>query len=61
MMRKVCGIAGQLLGLLLFVSATGGVAYAQRLAPEIDAGSAGSALTLLVGGALLLKDKLRAR
>jgi nitrate reductase gamma subunit len=27
--------------------------------PEIDAGSAASALTLLIGGALLLRDRLR--
>lgn len=30
-------------------------------APEIDAGSAASALSLLVGGALLLKEKFTSR
>jgi hypothetical protein len=61
MIRKVCGFAGGMLGLLLVLSATAGVAHAQQRIPEIDAGSAASALTLLAGAVMLVKDKFRAR
>ncbi len=36
-------------------------AWALRAVPEIDPGSATSALSLLVGGALLLTHRLRSR
>jgi hypothetical protein len=43
-------------GLTLVWSALGATAFA-RGTPEIDPGSASSALTLLIGGALLLKGR----
>jgi hypothetical protein len=46
------------LGFVLVLSAMAGVARAVDV-PEIDPGSAGSALTLLVGGLLIVKDRLR--
>src|SRR5437879_5425811 len=45
-----------LLGLALVWSASSSWAFARGV-PEIDPGSAASALTLLVGGALLLKPR----
>jgi hypothetical protein len=45
-----------LLGFALVWSATGSWAFGRGV-PEIDPGSAASALTLLVGGALLLKPR----
>jgi hypothetical protein len=55
------------LGMAWFVAAVGGVALAGPGpggvggAPEIDAGSAMSALTLLSGGILLITDRIRRR
>jgi hypothetical protein len=54
-------------GLLLVLAACAGVALAQTSmngtcdthAPEIDAGSIASGLTLLAGGVLLLTDRFR--
>jgi hypothetical protein len=46
-------------GLLMVLSAVSSSAHAFDLAPEIDAGSLGSAVTLLVGGAFMLTDRLR--
>lgn len=57
----------QLAGLALVFAVTATVANAQTAstsggaAPEIDAGSMISALTLLTGGVLMITDKLRAR
>lgn len=47
-------------GLLLVVLAAAGTAFASepKGVPEIDPSAATSALTLLVGGALLLTDRL---
>ena len=50
-------VAGKMAGYLLVFGACAGTASA-RPVPEIDPGSASSALGLLVGGALLLKDRL---
>jgi len=47
------------LGLLLVFAAFAGTAAARQGLPEIDPGSAPSALTLLVGGTLLLVDRFR--
>jgi hypothetical protein len=62
MVRKLFQFVG--LGLVLAASAT--AAHAQHggsggagAAPEIDAGSMISALTLLTGGVLLITDKFR--
>ena len=51
------------LGFMLILTAMSGVARAFNpiATPEIDPGTAGSALTLLAGGLLILKDRLRAR
>jgi hypothetical protein len=51
-------------GLFLILAACAGVSLAQGMsggchAPEIDAGSLASGLTLLTGGVLLLTDRLR--
>jgi hypothetical protein len=56
-------------GLALVMAATAGLAHAQSAsggsggsagaAPEIDAGSMISALTLLTGGVLMVTDKFR--
>jgi hypothetical protein len=56
-------LACRTLGLFLAVSAVAGTAFADpsHCAPEIDPGSAASALTLLTGGVLLLTDRLRRR
>jgi hypothetical protein len=56
-LRHTCGLA-------LALAACAGVAGAQSMsggchAPEIDAGSLASGLTLLTGGVLLLTDRLR--
>ena len=59
-MKKLAfSVTKKTLGLALVLSAIAPSAFAQvgRLAPEIDAGSAASALTLLIGGAMLLKDR----
>jgi hypothetical protein len=64
MTEKLWKVAGTTLGFALMIAALGSVAHAQvgtPNAPEIDAGSAASALTLLVGGAMLLKDKFRVK
>jgi hypothetical protein len=56
------------LGLALVIAALAGSAYAgppssaaHPRVPEIDPGSIGSALTLLIGGAFLLTGKARKR
>ncbi len=53
--------AGSLLacGFFLVFSACAGVASARTFAPEMDPGSAGSMITLLAGGALILAQRLR--
>ena len=63
MVKRVRELAGTFLGLCLISVAIGGAAFAQvgAAAPEIDAGSAATALTLLAGGAMLLKDKFFSR
>ena len=64
MVRK----AIQFAGLALVFAATATVAHAQTAsgtsagaAPEIDAGSMISALTLLTGGVLMITDKFRGK
>jgi len=57
----------QFVGLALILGTTATVSYAQTgggsssagAAPEIDAGSMISALTLLTGGVLMITDKFR--
>ena len=61
MMKLTCSLTTKAFGLTLVLTAMASVAFAQRtapVAPEMDAGSAATALTLLVGGAMLLKDRL---
>jgi hypothetical protein len=50
-------------GFMLVIAAMASVARADTgiPAPEIDPGTAGSALTLLTGGLLILKDRLRGK
>ena len=48
-------------GFMLVISALAGVARAFDSTPEIDPGTAGSALTLLAGGLLILKDRLHGK
>jgi hypothetical protein len=62
MSKTLWTIAGTTVGFALMVAALGRVAHAQTAPPnlpEIDAGTAGSALALLIGGAMLLKDRFR--
>jgi hypothetical protein len=47
------------LGLVLVLTATAGVACAGEKTPELDPGSLASAVTLAIGGALMLTDRLR--
>jgi hypothetical protein len=56
MARKACGLA-------LVLSATAGVALGVTPlpGPEIDPGSASTALALLVGGVFMLTDRYRAK
>ena len=46
-------------GLMIVVAGMSGVANAFDSAPEIDPGTAGSALTLIIGGLCLIKDRFR--
>ena len=49
-----------IVGVLLVLTAVQGVAYATpAVVPEIDSGMIGSAVTLLVGGYLVLASKVR--
>lgn len=64
MQKRISSMSRLALQVAFVVFAAGGVAFAQGTvpnAPEIDAGSAASALTLIAGAALFLKDKLRAK
>jgi len=49
----------QVAGVMLVLEACAGKALAVPVAPEIDPGAAGSAITLLAGGVLLLRSRLR--
>ena len=62
-MGRIVRAACSGLGLAMIVSALGGAAHARIPvpAPEIDPGSMGSALTVLMGGAFLLAGKGRER
>jgi hypothetical protein len=48
-------------GFMLVFAALASVARADTPVPEIDPGAAGSALTLLVGGLFMLKDRMRGK
>lgn len=67
MKTRLASIARLTLNVAFVVLALGAAAYAQTggpndpRVPEIDAGSAASALTLIVGAAMFLKDKFRAK
>lgn len=58
---KVTNVARMGLGLALVLGAIAATAQADPPfdTPEIDPGSIGSAMTLLLGGAMLLKGRLR--
>jgi len=61
MTNKIFAVARKALGCSLVLSGMASAAYAitPPHMPEMDAGSAASALTLLIGGAMLLKDRIR--
>jgi hypothetical protein len=63
LLAEVVGPARTLTGAMLVVAACAGPAWAQAsevpAAPEIDPGSIASALTLAIGGALMLTDRWR--
>jgi hypothetical protein len=59
--RLVARAACAVCGLALVVAGTPSVALAIRAVPEIDAGTASSALAVLSGGVLLLTDRLLRR
>ncbi len=56
-MRAFC----KALGFVLVLGSMATIARADTPTPEIDPGTAGSALTLLTGGLLILKDRLRSK
>ena len=56
--RSLLRLASRSLGLLLLLSGMSGVASAVAV-PEVDPASATSALALLVGAAMLARDKFR--
>jgi hypothetical protein len=56
--RSFLRLASRSLGLLLMLSGMSGVAMAV-VAPEVDPASATSALALLVGAAMLARDRFR--
>jgi hypothetical protein len=49
----------RIIGMALIVAATAAIALAQTNAPEIDAGSATTALALLAGAALIIRGRCR--
>jgi hypothetical protein len=51
----------RLLGMSLLLLGAASFAFGAAVTPEIDAGSAGSALTLLSGGLLVYRASRRAR
>jgi hypothetical protein len=51
----------RILGLVIIVAGMAGVANADASAPEIDPGTAGSAMTMIIGGLLLIKDRFRGK
>lgn len=65
LINKLTGKTVRMLGLALVMGASASLAHAQTAstsggaAPEIDAGSMISALTLLTGGVLMITDKFR--
>ena len=61
MKKQIFTVARRILGYSLVLSGMASAAYAitPPHMPEMDAGSAASALTLLIGGAMLLKDRIR--
>jgi hypothetical protein len=61
LVKGIASLSKMTAGLLLVLTATSGVCLADGAppAPEIDAGSLASAVTLLVGGAFMLTDRIR--
>ena len=49
----------RIIGMALITAATAVIAFAQVQAPEIDPGSAASALALLAGAALIIRGRRR--
>jgi hypothetical protein len=63
-LRATIGFASRTLGLMLMVSGLASIALGGIIetdVPEIDPASATSAIALLVGAALIARDKLRLR
>jgi hypothetical protein len=62
MLRRMMCLVCQSLGLMLIVSGLGRIAFGiEPEVPEIDPASASSAIMLLVGAALVARDKFRSR
>jgi hypothetical protein len=61
LVKGFASVSSKALGLGLVLTAVSGVALANPgfPTPEIDAGSLASAVTLLVGGAFMLSDRIR--
>lgn len=59
MLRWLIMFASRAAGLMLVLTGFGAVALAVPAGPEIDPASASSAIALLVGVALLARDKFR--
>ena len=61
-MSALLTVARKSVGVMLVMTAMGGVALAvDPPAPEMDPSSITGALTLLIGGALMLRDRVRHR
>jgi len=61
LVKGIASVSKMSVGLVLVLTATSNVCFADGAppAPEIDAGSLASAVTLLVGGAFMLTDRIR--
>jgi hypothetical protein len=63
MLRRTMCLACRTLGFMLLITGLGHVAFGgiEPEVPEIDPASASSAIALLVGAALIARDKFRSR
>jgi len=59
--RMLAMVGRTTVGAGLLLTGIGSVAFARIDIPEIDAGSAASAMALLTGGVMLLRDWLRTK
>ncbi len=51
----------RIFGLMIVVAGMSSIARADTPLPEIDPGTAGSALTMIIGGLFLIRDRFRTK